>query len=255
MQQRSLWCFFQLFSSWCYIPWRSKRKIIVCIHSSASFHPKGTHTQFTCLQTKVNIYSTIYTLMFCTVLDLSYFWTLPPFITYIRQTPIQFEPARWSKVLHKITQIKIEYCLQHNKPLSKEKETFTHSDLQSLATLLILKPSVTNAQMLQLTISLKTFCDRGSDLGDANYSSVYTEEEQDSYLPFSTILDNLSIVQKRSYWKWSTQHIHSVIRPILCVVMFGEWAICLWCASIRSMKMVNFFHTFQDSVGTKQMAK
>ena len=58
------------------------------------------------------------------------------------------------------------------------------ADLQSLATLLILHPTGVNTQMLQLTNSLNTFCGRGSDLGDANFSDVYAELTQDSYDPF-----------------------------------------------------------------------
>ena len=127
-------------------------------------------------------FTLIYTMSSCLIF--LPFSTLFFLYSKIRPIPNQFDTARWSKTLHKITQIKIEYCLHHNKPLSKEKEIFTHSDLQSLATLLILKPSVLNAQMLQLTISLKTFCGRGSDLGDANVSSVYAEEAQNSYVPF-----------------------------------------------------------------------
>ena len=38
--------------------------------------------------------------------------------------------------------------------------------------------------MLQLTNSLNTFCGRGSDLGDANLSSIYAETRKQSFTPF-----------------------------------------------------------------------
>ena len=43
--------------------------------------------------------------------------------TYInvwsRDTPVQFQQERWSKTLHKICQMKVEYCLDNDKPLGR----------------------------------------------------------------------------------------------------------------------------------------
>jgi len=101
-----------------------------------------------------------------------------------KQTPVQFQKDRWSKTLHKIAQIKMEYCLDNDKPLAQTKETFTEADMRLLCSCLIYHPSSVNSQALHFTNCLTSFCGRGSDIADANFTAIYAEILKDSFHPF-----------------------------------------------------------------------